>query len=500
VEGRQRLTIASAVATRAATGGMLTTALAVFVGRQGSAFAVSLLSTAFFFNTMVFTPLWGALGDLTGRRQSLTLALSALATASIPAFLLVDSVWGLIGVRGLYSFFAVGFAPLMLAIVGDVEGRAHRGRAAGFFTGSFAAGDVGAQLLVGALLGALAPSELFAVVAAVSLAGTLLLARVDDSAARPEGSDAADSGDTVPQADEAPTDDSREDEAPTDGPRKDEAGAREPRRGDPHADGGLSLSAVWADARRRLVPPPAERRVLRESGLTWLFVGLAVRHMSVKGIGSLVPIYLLTRVGTSEFTMGALLTVGSATQIAFTNRFGRAADGTVGNRKELVVGGALVSGLYGLLLASATLPASHVLRLAVAAAGFVTVAAGFSALEVGTITIIGGAVPPSRESAFLGLRATAAGVGGVIGPMLVGALAVTAGYRTAFSAAASLAFLAAGLLASRLRIPERPGSTEASHPMVETAVGLSHPIVHAVGRRVGRSRRGPETDDRGRDR
>ena len=452
VQGRQRAAIGAAVATRAAAGGMLTTALAVFVGREGSAFAVSMLSTAFFFNTMVFTPLWGALGDLSGRRRSITLGLSGLATASIFGFLVVETVWGLIGVRALYSLFAVGFGPLMLAIVGDLEGRAHRGRAAGFFTGSFAAGDVGAQLFVGAMLGALAPSELFAVVAAVSLLGTVLLVPVADPESRVD-----DAGETGTPSDASPA--------------------------APLTDGGLSAGAVRRATVHRIVPGPAERETIRESGLSWLFLGLIVRHMSVKGIGGLVPIYLLTRVGTSEFVMGALLTVGSAVQIFFTNRFGRAADGTVGNRKALVVFGALVSGLYGLLLAFASVPESHLLRLGVAAAGFVAVAAGFAALEVGTITIVGGAVPPSREAAFLGLRSTAMGIGGVLGPMLVGALVVLVGYRAAFSAAALLAFLAGGLLASRLRTPDEAGTIGVSRPIFETAIGLSHPIVHAVGRR-----------------
>ncbi|MFB6301097.1 MAG: MFS transporter, partial [Halobacteriales archaeon] len=118
----QRRAIAMAGIARAASGGMLGTALAVYVGRDGSPLAVSMLATAFFLSTMVFAPFWGTLGDLIARRRPLLVLISIVITVFAVAFTLIDGVWGLVGLRGFYAVFAVGFSPLMLSIVGAIGG------------------------------------------------------------------------------------------------------------------------------------------------------------------------------------------------------------------------------------------------------------------------------------------------------------------------------------------------------------------------------------------
>jgi sugar phosphate permease len=55
----------------------------------------------------------------------------------------------------------------------------------------------------------------------------------------------------------------------------------------------------------------------------------------------------------------------------------------------------------------------------------------------------------------MGLRSTAKGLGGVVGPTLVGAAATLAGYQAAFAVASTLAFAAAGLAGLAL-VESRP--------------------------------------------
>jgi len=434
---RQTVAVGLAAMTRAAGGGMLATALVVYVGRDGNPLAVSMLSTAFFFSMMVWTPVWGALGDLTGRRRSLLVVAGGLTTLATLGFLVVDSTWGIIGLRGVYAAFAVGFGPLMLTIVGRLAGRERRGRASGFLSSSLAAGDMVGQATVGFLLGLVAPSRLYAIVAGLALAATVAVAFVDDAGAPIDGGESSAT-------------------ATTDG----------------DADDPLTLRALLRGVRERLVPDADQRATLREFGLGPLYASLALRHVAVKGIGSLVPIFLVARLGVSEPTMGLLLTVSSGGQILFMTLFGRLADAR--SRKALVVGGMGVSGLYGVLLAVATLPDAVTLRIALAALGFVAIAAGFSAMDIGTITLVSETVPPVYESEFVALRSTASGIGGVLGPTLVGTTVLLTNYRVAFLLAGGLAVLAAVWAALAVVEPGRTGPSDAA-PDVETALGVPHP-------------------------
>lgn len=418
--GREKLAIGLAGATQAASGGMLGTALVVYVGRSGSPFAVSMLATVFFVSTMVCSPLWGAVGDVVGRRRAL-IGFSALTAAVTAGFLLVDGVWALVGLRGLRAAFAVAFGPLILAVVRSVTAPERRGRAVGFASSTAAAGDVGAQLAVGVLLGVLAPSELYAVVAAISLGTTALVALVED---------------------------------PT-----------------PAPGGPLTPRELARRVREQVLPDAAERARLRRTGLTWLYAGLALRHLAVKGVGSLVPLYLVDRLGVSTVVMGGLLALGPAAQIAFMPLFGRRVDD--GDRVSLVVGGIALSGLYPLALAAATFAVAPLARTLVAAGSFLVIAAGFSAMDLGTVSLIGDSVPASRESAFVGFRTTAAGAGGVLGPALVGATATLTGFPTAFALVSAFAFAAAALVWRTVDEPARatPPGTPRS---VETTLGLTH--------------------------
>ena len=419
--GRRKVVIGLAGAAHTAGGGMLATALVVYVGREGSALAVSLLATAFFASSMVFSPLWGAAGDLLGRRRDLLLGLSACTSLVTFGFLFVDGVPGLVGLRGLRSVFAVAFGPLMLSIVRALVGEASRGRSIGFVSSTSAVGDVGAQLSVGVLLGVLLPSSLFLVVGLLSLLATALLVFLDDP---------------------------------------NEASGPPP-----------SLRELAANARTRLIPDAAERARLRRSGLMWLYVGIALRHTAIQGVGILVPIYLVGRIGLPPALMGGLLAIGPAAQIGFMPFFGRLADR--GERKRLVVGGILLSSVYTLVLAGAVLPATVPVRAVVAAGGFVTIAAGFSAMEVGTVSMIGDSVPSSRESSFVGLRSTAAGAGGVLGPTVVGATATVVGFETAFAIASLLAFAAALLVTVRVEEPTRITPPTTDLQTVEISTGIA---------------------------
>lgn len=405
---RQRALIGTAAATRMMGNILMGTVLAVYIGERGSPFAVSLVMTAYWFGLMFFAPVWGAIADVTGRRRAVVVGTGLLATAAIVPLTVIDGVWIPIGLRAMYAVFAAGFLPVMLSIVSVYGGRTGRGRSIGFFNSATAVGFTLAQLLAGVLLGVLAPSRVLAVVAGISGLAALVLIWLAD---------------------------------PTPDP------AVEP-----------TLEELLAAIRSRLLPGVEDRAHLRTHGLRWLYVALAIRNMTVLGVGSLLPPYLLDGVGVSAVVMGALLAINPAGQTAFMYVFGRVAD-TAG-RKPLIVGGMAASGLYALVVAVAGFAGPHLVRIVVAAGAFVLLGGAYSAMTTGALAFIGDVVPTAREAEMMGLRSTAKGVGGVIGPVLIGSLASLYGYEMAFAMGSLLAFLAAFLAYLGLTESREPVASE----------------------------------------
>jgi MFS family permease len=228
----------------------------------------------------------------------------------------------------------------------------------------------------------------------------------------------------------------------------------------PAPDGRPARAELAGEIRRRLLPAVDERDHLRTNGLGWLYVALVFRNVTVKGIGAVVPVYLVSVAGFSEVAMGTLLAVSPALRTVVMYVAGRVADGI--GRKPLIVGGIAGAGLQALVLVAVLLVEPGPGRIAVAALAFVVHAFSFSALATGTIAFIGDVAPPRRESELMGLRSTAKGVGGVLGPPIFGAIATVATYETAFLGGSVLAFAAAGLVG--VRLVESRGKTSRAVP------------------------------------
>jgi MFS family permease len=420
--------LAVAAVSRFGGGVLMGTAMAVYVGREGSPLAVSAVATAYFAGLMLLSPVWGALADVTGRRRAVMVGTGALATLAALPLAVADGVWLPVGLRGLYAVFAAGFAPVALTIASERGGDDGRGRSLGTFNSARSGGFAGGQFVAGILLGAVARPDLYLVVVALSAVSTLAAAVLID-----------------------PTDD-----GPADGPGV-------------ATDGGSpSRGALFREVRRRLLPAAGERGHFRTKGLRWLYVALAIRNVTVLGVMALMAPYLVDVVGVAEPVMGALLAINHGTQVGAMYLLGVAAD-RVG-RKPLIVVGMAGSGAFAIIAAAATLPAANagllgvagpawlgtgLGRVAIAGGGLLVLGVSFSAMTTGAVAFIGDVAPAGRESELMGLRSTAKGLGGVVGPTLVGAAATLAGYQAAFAVASTLAFAAAGLAGLAL-VESRP--------------------------------------------
>lgn len=399
--------IGVAAAARFASGILMGTALAVYIGERGSPFAVGMVTTAYWAGLMVLSPVWGAVADVTGRRRAILGLTGIAATLAVLPLVVVDGIWAPVGLRGLYAVFAAGFAPVILAIVSERAGATGRGRSVGLFNSARAVGFAGGQLTAGVLLGVLVPDHLFLVIAALSLLSTVVVVFVSD---------------------------------PT------------PTRGDPPTAAELARAV-----KRRLLPAAGEREHLHANGLAWLYVALAIRNMTVLGTIALAPPYLVHVVGVSEAVMGALLASNHGIQVVAMVLLGVVADRA--GRKPLIVAGMVGSGGFALLVAAATLPDPGPARVVVAGVAFVLLGASFSAMATGAVSFIGDVAPDGRTSELMGLRWTAKSVGGVAGPPLLGVAATLTSYETAFAVGSLLAFVAATTAALAL-VESRPGASE----------------------------------------
>jgi MFS family permease len=231
----------------------------------------------------------------------------------------------------------------------------------------------------------------------------------------------------------------------------------------PDPDGKPTLAELGAGIRKRLAPGIDERDHLTTNGLQWLYVALALRSMSWLGLASLLPIFLIAEVGVSEFAMGVLLALSPVVEVGGMYAFGRAAD-LVG-RKPLVTVGIGGHVLVGVFMAAATLPGSLLAGQVTVATAMIVKGLGFSAMVAGTVAFIGDVAPIDRESELMGLRSTAKGVGGVLGPVVIGAIATVSTYEVAFVVSSLLAVAGTGIVWRLLAETHPDASLERAIPV-----------------------------------
>lgn len=381
---------------RATADVLLLTVLAVYVGRRGTPFEVGLVTVAYYLSLTVFAPVWGALSDVSGRRYAVLLSTCAMSTLAVLPFLGIGGVWPLIVAFGFYTTFAAGYSPLVLAIVSERSTPDDRGGSVGVINSTRAAGGTFGRVGAGVLVGLFAPIFVFIAIAAVSavgVVGSLFVAHE-----RPNLSQTTDPG------------------------------------------------AVVREVKSRLLPD-VSGDVLRGSGLRWLYVSVSVQGMAVTGVLALMPVYLTQAVGTTEETMGLLLGISPALQSILLYPMGVLSD-WIGRKRMIVIGTFGRGVLFPVLASMVTSVAGLKSRIAIVVVAFVVLAGTFSAMFSGTVAFIGDATPDDRSGEFMGLLWTALGVGGVLGPLLLGSVATVTGYEFAFLVAAGVA-LVATLVASR---------------------------------------------------
>ena len=124
--------------------------------------------------------------------------------------------------------------------------------------------------------------------------------------------------------------------------------------------------------------------------------------------------------------------------------FGRLAD-RVGRRRIFMLGFAL-SALAPAVLASAT-------HIGAIIGGYITLGLSFGSLYIGSTAYIGDRVPQDQQGSMFGLYETSRGIGGMLGPIIAGAITPLVGYRGMFLVMAAIAGLGFLVMIKRRRRP-----------------------------------------------
>ncbi len=192
--------------------------------------------------------------------------------------------------------------------------------------------------------------------------------------------------------------------------------------------GLLALIPLPHTEARREPRRRATLRSLRDWGLLSLFLGALFRQMGTTGFFAFIYVYMAD-LGIPAGAMGALAALNHAVQVLGMLLFGRMSD-RVG-RRIVFLGGFGLSVLVPVVFALSRGPGGI-------AAGFALLGIAFSSLYIGSTAHLGDVVPLERQGEILGLFDSTRALGGMLGPVLSGALAPLLGLRGAFAAMAGV--------------------------------------------------------------
>ncbi len=184
---------------------------------------------------------------------------------------------------------------------------------------------------------------------------------------------------------------------------------------------------------RAPAPPPRRSswKLALSSGLSDLYLSTMLRQMAIHGAFSLLVVYMASN-GIPARYIGLVSAFNSGTQVLTLLLFGRLAD-RIGRRRIFMLGFAL----------SAVAPCLFILstHIGVMMLGYTVLGVSFSSLYIGSTAHIGDRAPQDRQGTMLGLYETSRGLGGVLGPLVAGAITPLIGFHGMFLTMGGIAAL-----------------------------------------------------------
>ena len=180
---------------------------------------------------------------------------------------------------------------------------------------------------------------------------------------------------------------------------------------------------------------------IKTGGLNGLYISGALRQMGASGATSLIFVYMAT-LGIPVEIMGTINAIGAATSVLGALVFGYLSD-RIG-RKTIFAFGFGISAIVPVIFAFSR--GGWGIGI-----GYFILGTSFSSLYAGSTSYIGDRTPMERQGTMFGLFNSSRGIGGVIGPIIAGALTPLIGFRGMFLVMAGIAFLGFLLVLTKTR-------------------------------------------------
>ncbi len=168
--------------------------------------------------------------------------------------------------------------------------------------------------------------------------------------------------------------------------------------------------------------------------LRGLYLGVTLNQMGLLGSASLVFVHM-SNIGITEGIMGVLAALAPTTAMLTMLLSGHLAD-HVGRKKVFVAG-------FGLIVLSPVVFAFSC-NAPMMAVGFVIMGLSFGPFFVGSTAHIGDLTPANRQGVMLGFFESSRAIGGVLGPLVAGAITPLIGFKAMFLVMATVSLLGFG--------------------------------------------------------
>jgi len=367
-----------------------------FEAMGGGVQALGLMTMSFALAQFVAAPFMGSLADRYGRRPFVLLALGAFAAANV-GFLLASSITAFTIIRTLEGALSAGLYPAAMGIVADVAPKEERGRWIGVVMAGYGAGFILGPVLGGLLydwLGFAAPFLASAAMATLAFIAAAIVVPETRTAVK----------------------------------RKREE--------------------LWKRREKaKAVVPDESLRASLPSPLSVFCVLLLVEFIMVFAFAFVEPqmiFYFYRDLDWSTVQFGVLVAfyglsvvVGQLTLSRLSDKF---------NRKLIIVAGLLLNVLFYVVLALAT---SFPLMLATAVLAGIGEALVLPALSAFVLDM----TAEQHRSRVMGIKESAAALGGVAGPLLVISATAVTTPQGVFAIAAVLVLVVTGIVALDLKAP-----------------------------------------------
>jgi len=332
-----------------------------------SDFEIALISTVYWIPIFLLTSIWGYVADVTGERKRLVITTQLIVSFLTYLHMVFSSYHQILILRFLTGIFSSAYLPCVQGYLTLDKKPEEFGHVLGVYNTAVAFGFFVSGILSSVCLYFVEPLELIIFAGLASLMSSMLLILLPSK------------------------------------PRI--------RREEPPSKMFSSLASI------RLIGE------LRRGKAYFLVLSLAIRHLAIMGIFSVVYVYM-QRVGIDRVCVGYVSAMNSFVQTTLIHPLSRLSD-RIG-RKKLFVSGFLLSSFIPITLMFARTLIDFILA-------FIVIGTAYSTMIAGANPYLRDVAPKSKISEILSLTNTTRAFGMIFGPILVGFLVTHHSYTLAFS-------------------------------------------------------------------